>query len=274
MDTVHNPILHFGSVKPENAANAGSGFDDLGIMVSNRATQFVVRDTDFGCTYGAYRPFDEENTYWRTMHWLFPIYSMSPVPKLGTTALFGATVPIDDNHCMSWQMIRHGEGFNSQPFGPSSGGRQPLPNTTDWLGRFRNALSLEADNDFGMDREVQKAAPPNVTGFSGLRDINTQDEAMRWSQGRLNGGIVDRSLEHLSQTDAMIIRFRRRIIEAAKALAEQGTTPPGVDTPDVYRVRSGWIILPKTVDWWEGSAELRDAFKHEKVEIAATIPVS
>jgi hypothetical protein len=33
-----------------------------------------------------------------------------------------------------------------------------------------------------------------------------------------------------------------------------------VDTPEVYRQRSGGVILPRGLDWWTGTAELRARF--------------
>jgi hypothetical protein len=85
---------------------------------------------------------------------------------------------------------------------------------------------------------------------------------MKWSQGRAaNDGIVDRSREHLGTTDSAIVRVRLRLLEAAKALRERGVTPPCVDTPEVYRQRSGWLILPRGTDYWEGSRELREGFR-------------
>lgn len=50
--------------------------------------------------------------------------------------------------------------------------------------------------------------------------------------------------------EVMLIRVRRRLIDAVRALAEQGTTPPGVDKPEVYRVRSGGVFLPKHANRW------------------------
>jgi hypothetical protein len=47
---------------------------------------------------------------------------------------------------------------------------------------------------------------------------------------------------------------------AARALAEQGITPPGVDQPEVYRQRSGGVVLPRELDWWQSTAELRQRF--------------
>jgi hypothetical protein len=74
------------------------------------------------------------------------------------------------------------------------------------------------------------------------------------------GPINARDNEHLGRTDSMIIRTRRRWIAAAKALRDEGVVPPGVDNPKLYRQRSGECILPRSVDWWGGSAPLREVW--------------
>jgi hypothetical protein len=58
----------------------------------------------------------------------------------------------------------------------------------------------------------------------------------------------------------MIIRTRRRLIESARALREQGTEPPGASDPSVYAVRSGGTVLPRALNWVEATNELRKAF--------------
>ena len=75
------------------------------------------------------------------------------------------------------------------------------------------------------------------------------------------GPIMNRSREHLGTTDALIIRTRRKMMASAKALAEQGIAPPGVDSPQAYHQRSGGIVLPRSVDWWEATRELREKFE-------------
>ena len=62
------------------------------------------------------------------------------------------------------------------------------------------------------------------------------------------GPIYDRTQEHLGTTDAMIIRTRRKLLNAAKALRDQGVTPPGVENPSLYQLQSGGAILPKGVN--------------------------
>jgi hypothetical protein len=196
---------------------------------------------------------------------------MSPVPKLGTTAVFVATVPIDDHHCMSLSMQRVVGRMDGQVAGQNSGRQRTLPNTSDWLGRFRDNLIEIADKDFNIDRDKQKNKVPTIEGFSGMLDVGTQDGAMQYSQGRAaNDGIVERHREHLGTTDAAIIRIRRLLLESAKALARDGATPPGVDNPFAYRFRSGWIVLPREVDFWEGCRDLREAFRKEVPAEAAT----
>jgi Rieske oxygenase family protein len=73
------------------------------------------------------------------------------------------------------------------------------------------------------------------------------------------GTIIDRTAEHLGSSDAMVIRARRRAINAAKALRDRGEAPPGVDAPAVYRCRSGGVVLPRTASWLDATRELRQA---------------
>jgi hypothetical protein len=230
-------------------------------VVANRAPIFHTRDTDFGVSYGATRPGEAETQFVRTMHWLWPFYTMSPTYELGSMSQVTATVPVDDFHNMQFTFNRYINGGSDQR---ELGGGRTLPNTTDWLGRFRNAA--DPTTDFGIDRELQRQTPPINAGFSGIRGgVPLQDEAMKWSQGRAaDNGIVDRSREHLGSADAAIVRVRHRLLEAARALQERGTEPPAVDSPAVYLQRSGWVLLPRTVDYWDGARAMREGFQAER----------
>jgi hypothetical protein len=57
----------------------------------------------------------------------------------------------------------------------------------------------------------------------------------------------------------MVIRTRKRLIDAAKDLRDQGRTPPGVDDPHVYATRSGGVVLPKDANWIDATKDLRRA---------------
>jgi hypothetical protein len=65
----------------------------------------------------------------------------------------------------------------------------------------------------------------------------------------------------------MIIKARRRWLAVARALRDEGIIPPGVDQPELYRQRSGEIILPRSPDWWDGTKEVREQWESaEKLE--------
>ncbi|HEY3115620.1 MAG TPA: Rieske 2Fe-2S domain-containing protein, partial [Chloroflexota bacterium] len=259
LDTAHNVILHHGAITLEAASDPKFPNAGMKYLVANRAAQFDIRDADFGISSGAHRPAAPGSTYWRTTLWLWPFYTLSPTFQMGTRSEVVATVPVDDHHNMqvTFNRVLGQRNGNSRQFG----GDSTLPNTSDWLGRFRNAL--DPTTDFGIDRALQRRAPPDSTGWSGIRGgVPAQDEAMKWSQGRADGdGIVDRSREHLGTTDAMIMRVRQHLLEAATALRERQAAPPCVDSPALYGQRSGWNLLPEGVDYFEGLRELREGFR-------------
>jgi phthalate 4,5-dioxygenase oxygenase subunit len=72
------------------------------------------------------------------------------------------------------------------------------------------------------------------------------------------GPIYDRTPERLGTSDAMvIIRTRKQLIDAARALRDRDQTPPGVDNPAVYAIRSGGVVLPADANLIEAIADLR-----------------
>src|SRR5690606_17307909 len=167
-----------------------------------------------------------------------------------------AWVPLDDHHTMYWGWQVPGTNVGrggargtetnastGRPINaaapPNRAGFEYLPNTSDWLGRWR--LNQHAGNDYLIDREAQAKGE----SYTGIRGVRQQDKAVAESMGP----IMDRTNEHLGTSDSMIIRTRRRILAAVKALRDEGVTPPGVDEPDLYRQRSGSIILPRGADW-------------------------
>ncbi|MBV8574719.1 MAG: hypothetical protein JOZ58_06720, partial [Acetobacteraceae bacterium] len=108
-----------------------------------------------------------------------------------------------------------------------------LPNTTDWLGRFR--MEANPCNDWHIDRAAQASGAI----YSGIDGIHLQDQAITESMGP----IVDHTWEHLAPSDQMITRTRRRLLMAARALRDQGIAPPGAEDASVYRgARSGYLI--------------------------------
>ena len=208
-----------------------------------------MKETLSGAAYAAYRETEEDSYYYRIMMYHFPFFTQSPAANLRTSCAYVMLVPLDNTHTMQWwlstDLARQGRPENEMVL---------LPNTTDWLGRFRPAVRME--DDMQIDREAQRH---DITwkGFTGIATIPDQDRGITESQG----GVQDRSIEHLAGSDAMIIQVRGLLLNAAKALRDRGTAPPGVDQPELYRQRSGSITLPHDADVWEATKDLREAFK-------------
>ena len=264
IDTVHKGFLHAGH----------STIDDL---IPGSLEYYAIKHLDarmdayeheIGGTYAAARGAEETNEYWRTGHFLMPFYTMNAPGLLGIKNACTAWVPADDENTYIFSMglphpsdpdVRGIGGllngrYRTDPLGrfdPYGAPQRNLPGamrrlfadeTTDWLGRFRPLANK--DNDYLIDRELQaRNGPWTYTGVPAPAQDPMAQESM--------GPIYDRTQEHLGTTDIMVILTRRRLINAAKALREQGTVPPGVEKPELYRMRSGGALVPKGVNGFE-----------------------
>jgi phenylpropionate dioxygenase-like ring-hydroxylating dioxygenase large terminal subunit len=253
MDTVHAAFLHGGAGRLEDTEPGSLVYYEI----KNRSGKFSVRDTEYGTAYSMYRVAEEDTFYHRIGHMLFPCFAMVPPGALGQGPAFIAYVPMDDYHTLEWNVfsrrrnIQPGRGQIIAGVRRTDGpDRDYVPNGTGWFDRYN--LTQNLSNDFLIDRQAQK----DWVSYTGIRGIRQQDMAMTESMGL----IMDRSHEHLGTTDALIIRTRRRMLACARALAEGGVVPPGVDHPAVYHQRSGGIILPRSADWWEATRALREQF--------------
>jgi hypothetical protein len=163
-----------------------------------------------------------------------------------------AWVPMVDQHTLYFSMGRRPRGGAGPP-APANRFQvlqsAQLPNSTDWYGRLRLAATLA--NDYFIDRDAQR----EKVDYTGIPGIFTQDQAVTESMG----AIFDRSQEHLANADAMVIRTRRRLLEVVRALTDAGQVPHSVDHPEVYRQRSGGVILPERANWIEATEELHRA---------------
>ena len=245
IDTCHTVFLHTGSYSEEDAPPGTWARYAL----SDRAPRYEVVTTEGGVMYTAYRPAETDSLYYRIAQFLFPFYAMVPTGVLGLEVRVRAWVPMDDSHTLALTMARSGQRGGT-PRNNSLAMTETVPNGTGWLDRFRCVAN--AGNDYQIDRQSQRTN----ASYTGIPSIFLQDQAVTESMG----WIYDRSQERLGTSDAMIIRTRRRLIEAARALREQGTPPPGADEPSVYAVRSGGTVLPKSMNWVEATNELRKAF--------------
>jgi hypothetical protein len=93
-------------------------------------------------------------------------------------------------------------------------------------------------NDYLIDRKLQK-----TKNYTGIKGVSEQDAAVQDSQGP----IADRTREHLGPTDLGILRFRKLVMDCARAL-ERGEPPPQLAHQDRYAVRSGACVTHKSKD--------------------------
>jgi phthalate 4,5-dioxygenase oxygenase subunit len=251
---------HFGFLHRNFLADPAEGSFQY-YMEKDRTPRYNVIETDIGTTYGAYRPAEADSYYWRIAHYLFPFYTMIPTGTLGQQVLIRAWIPIDDENTMFWTMAPPAAAWQSAdgarrvalPGGAISVEFDYLPDTTDWLGKFR--LRPNVANDYFLDRDSQREK--SYTGIT-TGGAYLEDQAVTESMG----AIYERTHEHLGTSDAMVIRTRRRMLKAARDFAETGAPPPGAHEPGLYRLRSGGIVLPRSADWLQATVELL----HPKVE--------
>jgi phenylpropionate dioxygenase-like ring-hydroxylating dioxygenase large terminal subunit len=267
LDTTHIGFLHFGHVKAEDVEPRSMDYYTL----KRRDPKMMVYDTEWGATYGSYRPAEEDTTYWRIAQYLAPFYSMPPTGILGVRMAVIAIVPVDDAHSMRWQ-ISGPAGAMSRQFGKigPAYARHPeaayLPDEGGWLGKWR--LTQNKANDYLIDREMQAS----MQSWTGIMGIGDQDHAVVESMG----DIYERTQEHLGTSDLMVIRLRRLLLKWARDLRDHGTPPVGVDDPIAYRARSGGIVLPNGINGMDVTGDLqrgietREAF-HQRYAMAPMV---
>jgi phthalate 4,5-dioxygenase len=248
IDTSHFGFLHAGHVEPHQVAED----EPFRHTITSRAPEYQIADTPWGTQYAGYRPAGPGLTYWRFANFLFPFWVQAPNGEFGSHVHARAWVPLDDGHtmfCFMWwkrgasAMTQPQPSFkDGTPIGGTGRGNTLLPNTTDWLGRWR--LAANPGNDWQIDRAAQQSNQV----YSGIDGIHLQDQAITESMGP----VVDHSFEHLSPSDQMITRTRRRLLMAARALREQGTPPPGAEDAEAFReARGGYFVSDDQTPWRE-----------------------
>ena len=181
--------------------------------------------------------------------WMMPIFCTAGIGGMNTF-FSNMRIPIDNQSLMfyrlrwSYQPIperdleeyKHGEYFY-----PAL-----IPGT--WTPRDN------VHNDYNLDRVAQK-----YFSYTGIKTFPLQDIAMMENQW---GPIADRTQEHLTSLDHIIIKIRRRLLQAAKALAN-GVEPEAPFHPEEYRYHAARLVL-------EGVTE-EEAIEQAKAQSRASL---
>jgi nitrite reductase/ring-hydroxylating ferredoxin subunit len=254
-----------GSIDPSHGAFLHSDIDPqtrestAAVVLKNSDQYFQtsewtydIADLGHAAMIADWRPVDDVTNYWRVNTFFLPCYADAPIASGPDPAgFFFIYVPIDDEHCFHYAFTWHNmrplsaaeHNFAEFAFKAEFAPGDPALPGSEWL-QVNNA-----SNDYGLDREVQRH-----TSFSGIPIGVIQDQAITESMGP----IYDRTQEHLVPSDKGIVLARSIFLRAAKALRDHGTTPPGVQTPEAYRIRAPDKYLPIAETNWREA--LRDFY--------------
>jgi phthalate 4,5-dioxygenase len=243
---LHAPLDHGDRAITLDMDRASFGVG-AAVQTGDRAPHFDVVDTDYGALIGARRAQPDGRWYWRITQFLLPFYTMPPTDLEERVVQSHIWVPMDDTHVVNWMVTWHPE----RPLTPEEialhiEGKGAhvcdyAPATSDPYGDVRTAACR--DNDYLMDWEAHRTKM-----FCGIPGFGVQDQAIQESQG----AIVDRTQERLGSSDTAIIQVRRRLMQAARALRDHGTRPPGLE-PASFLVRSASAVLVPGANWVDGA---------------------
>jgi phthalate 4,5-dioxygenase len=246
LDTSHISWLHqfnaIDDIPDDGSDKPGYLSVDMSwkIWRHDRAPRLEVHDTWYGYRYAGIRTTPNGHTHVRITGYCVPY--MTTVASIPFRARLSMFVPIDDENC--WRI----NAVAQPPRNPNGyGGGHELFDVTNYpyvkrtFGGIRGRR-WTAENEYEMDREAQRTET-----FTGIPDFNSQDLMATESMGP----IYDRSQEHLGTSDRAVIRMRRILLGAARALAAEGTKPPALagDGHDFTTFRSAEKILEPGEDW-------------------------
>jgi phthalate 4,5-dioxygenase len=222
IDSAHTDYLHSSNVRGRPR---------------DHAPRLEAEDTPYGFHYAAIRQPDvdgERQQYVRVTLFVAPFYVLIPPQRSAGLehVRLQAWVPIDDERTWFY-------GFGRNRLGP-----MPPNERADYLGQFQ----LDADLRPARTREnqhLQDRAAMRAGSWAGIPGVRSQDHAVAESMGP----IVDRSKEHLGASDVAVIRMRRRLLDAARALAA-GADPPGVCPAIRWAdLHSEEAVIPRDLPW-------------------------
>lgn len=227
LDTSHFSFLHMPATGVPSNANSDAPADEkrLQWIRDDPLPRFSILEHEVGFVVGGARKADGDTRYWRSAQFALPAHSTTPSTLPGETHFGYTWVPIDDENCWiytyAWNPDRP---LTEGEIGKFKGGHGVIAEVDEHFIPVRNR-----SNEYLIDRQHQKHI-----SFTGVRGVAEQDAMIQDSQGR----IADRTQEHLSPSDAAVVRFRRAVLAGAKALAT-GIEPQAPLRHEAYMLRSG-----------------------------------
>ena len=254
LDTSHFSFLHMPAPSVPSNENPYAPADErrLRWIRNDPMPKFQILDHDVGFVVGGARAADEDEVYWRMTQFMLPSHGTGPSTMPGETYFGFTVVPIGDTacwiYCYGWNPERD---IGPEERAKFKKGHGIIAETGPDYVPLRNR-----SNEFQIDRHVQKTAT-----FTGVKGLAEQDLMVQQSQGL----IADRTRETLTATDAAVVKFRRTLLGAAKALAA-GEEPPQPWRADSYCTRPGSWFAAEGVDFED---VLIERFGHNRGRVMA-----
>jgi phthalate 4,5-dioxygenase len=153
--------------------------------------------------------------------WMMPIYCTAGTTLKATTYSSNMRIPIDNEHIYFYRLRWAYEPLPEEEINTYKTDGWFFPELVP--GTYNSAANVH--NDYRVDRVAQRN-----NSYTGINCFPLQDIAMMENQW---GPIADRTQEHLASSDFQIIAVRRRLLKAAKAMA-QGIEPEEPWRPEAY----------------------------------------
>ena len=228
LDTAHFSFLHMPApaFRKDDSSNIAADESRIRWLRNDPAPRFKIIDHEVGFLIGGARNADPGDHYWRLTQYMLPTHSITPSAMPNETYYGYSWVPIDDHGCWMYVYAWHPDQAISDEERKKyiKGGYGQFAELGPGYVPLRNR-----SNSYLMSREEQK----NIS-FTGIRGIAEQDQMAQESQGYM----IDRTKENLSPTDVGIIRFRKLLLQEAKAFAA-GKNPDSPNKAKDYCVRGG-----------------------------------
>lgn len=218
IDPVHASFLHRFLQDEDPADSYGKQFRDKAANTEIPMTQLLreyprpeikVEETDYGMRLVALRHLKDGRTHVRVTNQIFPEAICIPMSNEMTITQWH--VPVDDETCYWYAMFTSfGAPVNKSLMREQRLKEHRLPDYAPLKNKH---------NNYGFDPHEQR-----TTTYTGMGlDINVHDQ---WAVESM-GPIQDRTDEHLGRTDVAIIRYRRMMRAAIKALedGDEGALP-------------------------------------------------
>ena len=229
IDSIHSSFLH-------RKIGEGKGIGLDGLRAEGQAGKLEVEPTDYGYRYTNSRLLPGgENNYVRGYHFVMPHIQIraAQLNNNGSWYKFKIAghhwVPIDDNNTMVWNWFYSLDDALTQ----GEKDEEISGNGPAFVDPVTFRATVNKRNDWLIDRDMQRNE-----NFTGIQGVNAQDRAVQEAMGP----IVDRSKEHLGQTDRAIIMTRRMLLRAIQTMKDGGS-PPGVGE-SYYNIRAIEEVIP------------------------------